>query len=125
MNLTMSKWRIEKLSLRGRAAGSALAGFDWDQHRWTRYRTTMSQLQLKMAGMDKVYRHGFRAFLELFDSTKKGTSYSRSGKWKDRAIQETDRLMDVAKAWSEDPSGPRFADDAPRPEPDLRIGPKR
>jgi predicted acylesterase/phospholipase RssA len=125
MNLTMSKRRIDKLSLRGQAAGRQLAGFDWNQHRWTRYRTTMSQLQLRMQGMDKVYRHGFRDFLQAFDSTRKGTFYSRSGKWKTRAIQETDRLMDLAKAWSEDPSGPRFADDAPRPEPELRIGPKR
>ena len=75
--------------------------------------------------MDRTYQSAYRDFLQAYDAKRKGTPYSRSGTWKERAIAETDRLMAVAQAWSQEPDGGPFADGAPRPEPELRIGPKR
>jgi hypothetical protein len=123
MNLDMPGTLVQTLMRRGEEAGRQLSGFDWDGHRWTRYLTAMSQLQLRLEGMDAVYANGFRDFLVQRDSTRK--PYHRPVAWKKLAIGGTDSLMAVVQAWGQDPSGYRFADDAPRPEPELRIGPKR
>jgi len=124
LNLAMPPELIQTLMKRGQAAGEKLTGFDWDGHRWTRYLTAMSQLQGRLEGMDRTYQSAYRDFLRAYDA-KRRAPYSRSGAWKDRAIEETDRLMAVAQAWSQEPDAGPFADGAPRPEPELRIGPKR
>ncbi|HEY0511799.1 MAG TPA: SuhR protein [Thermoanaerobaculia bacterium] len=123
MNLNMPPSLIETLMRRGQAAGDKLSGFDWDGHRWTRYLTAMSQLQTKLGGMEGVYASGFRDFLLQHESTQK--PYRHPAAWKKFAIAGTDPLMTVVQAWAKDPSGYQYTDDAPRPEPELRIGPKR
>lgn len=121
LNLDMKKGLIEKLSLRGRAAGEQLSHFNWDAHRWTRYLTAMSQLEIKLEGMDKSYASAFRDFLTAYDSDQK--PYARSAAWKASAVARTESLMGVAGAWAG--SGQTFTKNAPSPEPELRIGPKR
>lgn len=124
MNLNMPDKLIKTLMTRGEEAGKKLSGFDWEGHCWTRYLTAMSQLQMRLEGMEAVYTGGFQNFLVHHDSAKK--PYRRPAAWKRFAIGGTDALMAVVQAWARDPSGYRFADDeAPRPEPELRIGPKR
>jgi hypothetical protein len=122
MNLAMPKPLIETLMKRGQAAGDKLATeFKWDAHRWTRYLTAMSQLEIKLEAMDGSYGAGFRDFLTSYNSDQK--PYSRSAAWKASAVARTDSLMGVAGAWAG--SGQTFRKNAPSPEPDLRIGPKR
>jgi predicted acylesterase/phospholipase RssA len=123
MNLDMPAPLIQNLSRRGQAAGDKLSGFDWEGHRWTRYLTVMSQLQLRMEGMESVYAGGFKNFLVRHDPDQK--PYRHSQAWKSFAIAGTDSLMTVVQAWAKDPSGYRFTEDAPRPEPEMRVGPKR
>lgn len=121
MNLNMEKDLIEELSLRGQEAGKILSGFDWDGHRWTRYLTAMSQFQLRLDRMEKVYAKEFREFLIHYNSGKK--PYAHSASWKGSAIQKTDSLLNVIQGWREIDQA--FTDGAPRPETELRIGPKR
>ncbi len=121
MNLQMSPPLIEKLTLRGKAAGRALAGFHWNGHRWIRYLTAMSQLEVKLGAMEKVYTNEFRSFLVSYDSRQK--PYAHSGVWKDSAVAGTDELMVTVRAWTQ--SRQPFTKKTPKPEPELRIGPKR
>ena len=121
MNLTMPPDLIGKLTKRGEAAGRELAKFDWNGHRWIRYLTAMSQLQLRLGGVEKVYKTEFHQFLASYDSTQK--PYIRSKTWKEDAIRKTDLMIEMIEAW--DASTHPFTKDAPRPEPELRIGPKR
>jgi len=117
----MPEGRIKALTLRGQAAGRKLSGFDWDAHRWTRYRSAISQLQDKLERMEQVYSHDFRVFLDRREPA--ANPYRTSKAWKQFALQGTDSLMAVVRQWSQHKE--RFTDDAPRPEPDLRIMPKR
>ena len=121
MNLDMPRERIRALTARGEAAGRKLATeFDWDRHRWTRYRTVMDQLREKLAGMATVYGTGLRQYLEgrVF-----GNSPYRLRGDKKGLLGLTDDLMGVAAALRD--RGEPFSDEPPRPEADLRILPRR
>ncbi|HSN87095.1 MAG TPA: hypothetical protein VL025_10075, partial [Thermoanaerobaculia bacterium] len=122
MNLTMPEERIAALTARGQAAGQELQTFDWDGHRWTRYRTAMAQLQDKLERMEEVHAGGFDAFLQAHDST--AGRYQRPKAWKAFALQATDALMSLVRSWRSHPDY-RLDDEAPKPEPDLRINPRR
>jgi hypothetical protein len=122
MNLTMPEERVRKLTLRGQAAGQALQTLDWDGHRWTRFRSAMSQLEERLDRMEEVYSGGFEGFLEAHDS-KKGR-YQRPDAWKEYAMQATQGLMAAVRAWRAHPKY-RLGDEPPKPEPELRISPRR
>lgn len=121
MNLAMPPERIRALTARGQAAGRKIvAEFDWDRHRWTRYRSVMDQLREKLAGMAAVYGTGLRQFLDgrVFSESP----YRLRGD-KKRLLGLTDDLMGVAAALKKD--GEPFSNEPPRPEADLRILPRR
>jgi hypothetical protein len=122
LNLVMPPKVIEALTKRGEAAGEMLRDqFNWDRHRWVRYRTAMQQLQKKLEGMAEAYQGSFEAFLGGYDSDAEGGSYRENLSWKQRAMGKTDSLLKAAQSWRPQ----NFSDGAPGPEPDLRIGPKR
>ena len=123
LNLAMPPELIQTLMKRGQAAGEQLAHFDWDGHRWTRYLTAMSQLEGRLQGMDEVYEKGFHAFLAQREANQ--GPYRHAAAWKRFALAATDALMATVRTWKTDPGGYHLADGAPRPEPELRIGPKR
>ena len=98
-----------------------LTGFNWGGHRWTRYLTAMSQLQLRLDWMERVYQDEFRSFLVTYDCTK--APYARTLTWKRQVIQGSDSMMTMVDGWRQ--SGIAMDQSSPRPEPELRIGPKR
>ena len=121
LNLVMPEERVQALTLRGQAAGRKLSAFDWDAHRWTRYRSAMAQLQDKLERMEQVHSQGFKEFLDRRDPAS--NPYRTSKTWKQFALQGTESLMEIVRQWRRHKE--RFTDDAPRPEPDLRIMPRR
>jgi predicted acylesterase/phospholipase RssA len=123
MNLTMPEERIEALTARGQAAGRALQTIDWDDHRWIRYLTAMSQLGTRLERMEEIYSAGYDQFLAARDPNK--TPYDRSQRWKTRALQATADLMSLVRSWRTPDRNLRLDHEAPKPEPELRIGPRR
>jgi predicted acylesterase/phospholipase RssA len=122
LNLIMPPEVIEALTQRGEAAGKMLRDeFNWDRHRWIRYRTAMQQLQGKLEGMAQVYQGGFESFLAGYDSDAEKSSFRKDLSWKERAREKTGNLLKAVQSWRPQ----NFSDDAPGPAPDLRIGPKR
>ena len=81
MNLTMPPEVITALTLRGQAAGRALVerfaetpgtepGLSWDNHRWVRYRSTLTALAEQLEALAQAWRaepDGGRSYRELVD----------------------------------------------------------
>jgi predicted acylesterase/phospholipase RssA len=123
MNLAMPPERVEALTKRGLAAGQKLQTIDWDGHRWTRYLTAISQLQGRLDRMEELYSSGFDRFLA--DRDNKQRPYRRTKIWKDQALKATADLMALVRTWRTEDPRLRLDYEPPRPEPELRITPRR
>jgi predicted acylesterase/phospholipase RssA len=124
MNLSMPPERVEALSNRGLAAGQQiLKTFDWEGHRWTRYLTAVAQLQDRLDRMETIYSEGFDQFLTDHDATQK--PYRRTKIWKAQALKATADLMALVRTWRTPEKTLRMDYDPPKPEPELRISPRR
>jgi predicted acylesterase/phospholipase RssA len=121
MNLEMPREVVRALVERGRIAGERLRDqFDWDRHRWTRYRTAMARMQEAARQMQRAWSgdgasEGFEAFVARYGGS---SSYPLP----QMALDASADLMQVASSW--DDEGIDYARDAPRPEPELRIRPR-
>ncbi|HVG10678.1 MAG TPA: SuhR protein [Thermoanaerobaculia bacterium] len=123
MNLAMPPERVEVLTKRGLAAGQALQTIDWDGHRWTRYLTAVSQLQGRLDRVEEIYSQGFGQFLA--DRDVKQRPYRRTQAWKAQALKATADLMALVRTWRTPDEELRMDFDPPKPEPELRINPRR
>ena len=93
-----------------------LEDFDFDNHRWVRYRTAMGGLSESFAGM-LAARAGYGPFIEQgYDA---GYAFgSQSARQADLAA--TGRLLDTAQAWA-DAGYPATVGPLPRPRPQVRT----
>jgi hypothetical protein len=129
-NFNMSPEEIRRLGDRGQRAGSKLAALDadwWDEHRWTRYRSAMALLEAFLAQMSLGYRDGVSPqplsalIARPLDASPKAYPW-RSPEQAAFDIQATADLMALIESWAAQPES--FGENAPRPLPVLRIGPR-
>lgn len=132
MNLNMTDELIEGLATRGQAAGVKLTQeFDFANHRWIRYRSTMELLEKLLAD----YANGFASpvkdhlptYAEMIDgqlptSYRTGWSRAMASSARVRTWAGADSLVSTASNWSQ--SDHSFSTGAPKPTPSLRIGPE-
>jgi predicted acylesterase/phospholipase RssA len=126
LNLKMDPDVIRKMSNRGKRAGDALlTQFDWNNHAWIRYRSTMCCWETSFEQFGNSYRNPLMQDEEIWAvvrSRGKPPCYP----WKvgqDRWAQEATReLVDLSEKWIAQTE--RFCDGAPKPRPELRITPK-
>ena len=123
LNLEMPPERIARLSERGRRAGLALVeSFDWDQHRWVRYRSTLPEIHLQLSRMAAQFRgdgagESFAEFLARYGPDPAHYPLSRSAE----ALERATDLLRLVESWPGTPwSKPRV----PQPRPALRIMPR-
>jgi predicted acylesterase/phospholipase RssA len=128
LNLTMPPQLIDNLTKRGALAGRKLRDeFNWPQHVWARYRTTMCILERHLRALGRRYRHPFSEdgrIRQWLDGT--ATEPTPGYPWKNQAEKafaaaETASLAGVTENWDEKGS---FCETAPLPEPGLRAQPK-
>jgi predicted acylesterase/phospholipase RssA len=138
MNLTMPPDVIRALTLRGQAAGRALverfaetpgtsSGLSWDNHRWVRYRSTLTALAAQLEELASAWRApapGDRSYAELVDRPDDvgpaGYRFSSDGQ---RALAlALTRLLAEAGERSDEAETP-VDRGSPRPEPVARIVP--
>ena len=138
MNLTMPPDVIRALTLRGQAAGRALverfaekpgtsSGLSWDNHRWVRYRSTLTALATQLEELSGAWRSaadGDRSYAELVDRPDDvgpaGYRFTSDGQ-RALALALTHLLAEVGERAEE--SETPVDRGSPRPEPVARIVP--
>jgi predicted acylesterase/phospholipase RssA len=137
LNLNMAPATIADVANRGRLAANELLNrfnappgtveLSWDNHRWVRYRSTMSLLNGALGRMSDAYHlpaQGSPAYEQLIrrPSGEPPTSYAWASLTQQQfASSETLRLFQMAKEWAEHQES--FEAGAPRPKATLRITP--
>lgn len=98
LNLTMPPELIDKLIERGRKAGEKFGEFDEEQHRWTRFVSSMVSFAESHAGMKKVWNPenfsenpSLREFVENYSeaAVKEGQTIQ----WQEIAVKFAEHLM--------------------------------
>lgn len=153
LNLNMDKKTLDRLTERGKAAGSKLVRrftgkdldaqgkpnpLDWRNHRWVRYRATMAALETYLSQLHENYSKpptpGEPSYTDLIarDSSDLPSSYRLNkvpDKKKDEprfAAETTKELMELIEHWLQRQQvyNARFAGSgAPRPRAVLRAQP--
>ncbi len=128
MNLRMPPDVIEDLSQRGAGAAAEYDAFDFDYHRWERYRTSMSELDWLLTDLRHRYdERGMRSFIEVHETD----SYIPDSDWCDGIIDpwrqvdqdNTLALMNVAQRWNDRCHTAQQR--APKPSPVFRLEPRQ
>lgn len=123
MNLRMTPETIRALADRGADAAHLFDSFDFDLHRWIRYRVAMCGTDDLLTALDGKYRHGFSDFIDAYGPTSThfglGTPEATAA---DAAA--TAALMKLAQNWAA-ASHPASAGTSPAPKPDLRFVPRQ
>lgn len=126
LNLEMPSGVIANLTRRGQVAGRMLVEqFDWNRHRWTRYRTAFSEIQKVLAGLERSWENktgedgrSFEQFLGARDFQAPPYALGHG----ERALRATREFVALGQGWREE--GVNFLSGAPRPDPELRIRPR-
>jgi predicted acylesterase/phospholipase RssA len=128
MNLDMPPERIAALATRGRRAAQMLAGtateqrcFDWQQHRWTRYRTAMSKLEQGLDQMGEAYAdpNGYHQFLATYQPQHYQGRAGYEQQWQAFARGGLAALLKLAAGWQQ--GADHYVDGTPKPNPELRL----
>ena len=124
MNLRMPPETVLRLAAKGREAAALLAKeFDFDQHRWTRYLTSMAELQQALDVMADRYRGplpgGASGYSDLLAASAERTPYARDANWSAAAAVRTEVLLAFTRG-----AVPDYTERAPRPDTNLRITPR-
>jgi hypothetical protein len=123
MNLKMKADVIEGLADRGAEAAALFDDFDFELHRWIRYRVSMSELDETMGELRQSYVKGTKDFIANY-----AQSATRYPIGKPPAVlqdrQATASLIGVADVWA-DAGHPSSAGTVPRPKPSLRLTPRQ
>lgn len=123
MNLRMTPETIKTLADRGAEAAHLFDSFDFDLHRWIRYRVAMGGTDDMLTSLNRKYEHGFRDFIDTY-----GPKSSQFGLGNPDAIAAdataTAAFMALGKAWA-DAHHPGSAGTLPAPKPDLRFVPRQ
>lgn len=128
LNLNMDPEDIRRLAARGRIAGEIfVTEFDFETHRWIRYRTVMELLEDYLANYADgwgaaVVGDGVATYREMIE-VPEPSSYRAgwSGPKAEFFRKRSEDLVKLATDWP-DPEGVHsFGKGAPRPKPSLRV----
>jgi hypothetical protein len=138
LNLEMEEGAIERIATRGQYAGELLRDrftnaipdvkLDWDNHRWVRYRSTMTLFEKYLhditGSLDTRSFPNERTYTDLVNRGRRDwpKSYPFTAKQKRSARDVNRRLMGLAKVWDGFPKP--FVVGTPKPIPELRSQPK-
>ena len=121
LNLDMPAPLVERLSERGWCAGRTLTrDFDWDLHRWVRYRTAMAALQKQLGAMADRFEHDEPTYAEFLATYGPDAAHYHLGNATD-ALARASALLALSGTW---PSKLFRDANVPRPEPELRVMPR-
>jgi predicted acylesterase/phospholipase RssA len=141
LNLDMPPATIEALIERGRAAGALLrerftapatldTEISWDGHRWTRFRSAMAALAVRLQILREDLEHPMpgdvplRAMLEREDAEPPKNYRFDSRRQREAAIESVARLLELLHGWDElfDDGGTRRGAFVGPPRPEIELG---
>ncbi len=123
LNLAMPEERIRRLTERGWCAGRRLVdSFNWDQHRWARYRSSMPALHLQLRELAARFQGegGGETYLEFLERYGPQPAYYPLDDEKG-ARNSANALLQLIQAW---PKRLFRRPRVPKPEPLLRNMPQ-
>lgn len=116
LNLKMAPPTIALLSARGDEAAQQLEEFDWDNHGWVRYRTSMAGMARLLQGLDARWP-AYRPFVESHPSDS--TYALGSGVRRQADLAATAQLLDTAEKWAA-ADYPTTRGSVPNPKAEIR-----
>jgi predicted acylesterase/phospholipase RssA len=126
LNLRMDADVIETMTDRGKRAGlEILNKFNWENHAWIRYRSTMCCYQNSFERFANTYSHPLPQDHAIWPALKVGgpaPSYPWRGRQLHWAPNATADFVGLILKWIE--TGECFCDGAPKPRPEVRISPR-
>jgi hypothetical protein len=138
LNLNMPSPRMHDLSERGRQAGAEfvrrfVAGapdceLNWQNHRWIRFRATMTALEEMLQRFEHGYSQSqppdpsYEALLSSWPAWQPPSYEPRSEAQGQFMVKSTRELVQAARCWAT--SGQDFSTGSPRPRPELRVRPR-
>ncbi len=106
MNLDMDPNIIRAMQLKGEWAGETFGEFDFDHHRWTRFLTLMSQLEIQLQKFKYAFKKRDYASLLVEDPGQPATSvedfpykYYANDDRRHKAYHFADSLIRLLDAW--------------------------
>ena len=132
LNLDMEAAVIERLSERGRRAGTRLCDeFNWDNHAWVRYRSYLAALEVNLGQFCAGVRTPGAPGRSHLGHNPRATGARRNrpvthGRADSQATfaLETNQALDRAGVEGRPGAPATVTGGAPRPEPELRLTPK-
>jgi hypothetical protein len=128
MNLKMLPETIRNLANRGADAAALLDTFDFELHRWIRYRVAMNVLDDTLTTLTDRYPtsgtdEGYKDFIHRYGPKPKSYKFTSTAQ---QVADEhaTEQLMATAAQWV-GADHPAVTDTAPHPRPVLRLVPPR
>lgn len=128
ININMTEKQILRMCWKGWCAGKALEAFNFEHHRWARYKTAMAELDKATADMASKYDDelvgGGRGYREFVCDLPEGSGDDPGVGWREKAVKRTDLLLTFAgrqASETNEPPEPDFPAREPRPIPDMRI----
>jgi predicted acylesterase/phospholipase RssA len=126
LNLNMDAETIKGVVAKGDGAGDKLNRyFDLRKHQWVRFRVLMRQIEASLNQMDDVMRR-YPFYMRTLGSPplNPGFPYQRDIAWLADAKQRMDQMGELISGFQKLAPPVLFADEAPLPEPVLRVTPE-
>lgn len=130
LNLNMDPKDIGRLAARGQIVGELFTNeFDFQNHRWIRYRSVMELLEDYLARYEAGWGassvgDGVASYREMIEGPPpKSYRNNWSGPKKDYFRSRSESLIKLAADWPDPNATHSFADGAPKPTASLRVTP--
>jgi predicted acylesterase/phospholipase RssA len=125
LNLAMPSGTIDNVMKKGERAGELLEEFDFDVHRWVRFRVLMKQMEASINKLDDVMnKNPFYIRTLSCPPLKSEFPYQRDKGWLEEAAKRLRRMGELIGDFKKANPPNLFEEDAPIPEPVLRVMPE-
>jgi len=125
LNLAMPSGTINNVMKKGERAGELLKNFNFEVHQWVRFRVLMKQMEVSLNKLDDVMnKNPFYLSTLRNRPLKMEFPYQRSEVWLEEAEQRLRRMGELISGFKKSNPPALFEEDAPLPEPVLRVTPE-
>jgi predicted acylesterase/phospholipase RssA len=125
LNLAMPSGTIDNVMKKGERAGELLSNFDFEVHQWVRFRVLMKQMEVSLNKLNDVMnKNPFYLSTLRNRPLKTEFPYQRDEVWLEEAEQRLILMGELISGFKKLNPPALFEEDAPLPEPVLRVTPE-